>query len=145
MSAVSKETPTMTTLNKVASDVLELRYITRDIVRRHPDTLFVFGDNMQRAGYGGQAKQMRGEPNAVGIPTKWRPSNTDDAFFVDTDMFAVQEAIDNAFARLINHKGPIVWPANGIGTGLANLKNRAPSIWQYIESCRKALYAGRSS
>lgn len=117
----------------------ERHYITREMLRKQPDTLFVFGDNMQRAGLGGQAREMRGEPNAVGIPTKWRPSNANDAFFTDLDMPAVQDAIDDAFARLEAHQGPIVWPAAGIGTGLAHLKSRAPTIAQYIEGRRAAL------
>ncbi|KKL05458.1 hypothetical protein LCGC14_2605850, partial [marine sediment metagenome] len=49
-------------------------HITRQMLRDEPDTLFVFGDNMQRRGLGGQAFAMRGEPNAVGIPTKIFPS-----------------------------------------------------------------------
>ena len=55
--------------------------ITRADLRANPDTLYVFGDNMRRRGMGGQAAEMRGEPNAVGIPTKWRPSRTEWDFF----------------------------------------------------------------
>jgi len=46
------------------------KHITRQMLRAEPGTLWVFGDNLQRKGLGGQAKEMRGEPNAIGIPTK---------------------------------------------------------------------------
>ncbi len=54
-----------------------VKYITRTIVQENPDILYVFGDNMTGTGYGGQAAQMRGEVNAVGVPTKWRPDNNE--------------------------------------------------------------------
>jgi hypothetical protein len=44
----------------------------------------VFGDNGRRIGFGGQAKEMRGEPNAIGVATNWEPSNRPNAFFSDT-------------------------------------------------------------
>jgi hypothetical protein len=50
--------------------VIRLKHITREMVRADPSTVFVFGDNMARNGLAGQAKEMRGEPNAIGVPTK---------------------------------------------------------------------------
>ncbi len=50
---------------------LEIReLIRREDVRAEPDKIFLFGDNLKESGYGGQAKEMRGEANARGIPTK---------------------------------------------------------------------------
>lgn len=118
------------------------RYITRGMLREERDTLFVFGDNMGRSGLGGQAREMRGEPNAVGIPTKWQPTNHVSAFFKDTDMPMISGLIDAAFGRLFMQLatgGDVVWPSDGIGTGLAELPTRAPVIWDYIETGRKAL------
>lgn len=112
------------------------------MVRAEPGTLFVFGDNMHHAGLGGQAKEMRGERNTVGIPTKWRPSTKEGSFFADDDLDRVRAEIDEAFGRLIMHiatGGGVVWPIDGIGTGLAELPKRAPLIWEYIETGRKAL------
>jgi hypothetical protein len=120
----------------------EAHWVTRDMLRSSPETLFVFGDNMKQRGLGGQAREMRGEPNAVGIPTKWRPSNDCDAFFIDTDLPAVQGVIDQAFDRITAHLesgGEVVWPSAGIGTGLADLSARAPRIFEYIEARRAAL------
>jgi hypothetical protein len=62
------------------------KFITREYVRESfGTTIFLFGDNMQRTGLGGQAKEMRNEPNAFGVPTKWKPTMQDDAFFTDDD------------------------------------------------------------
>jgi len=118
------------------------KYITRGLIRVEPNALFVFGDNIKGAGFGGQAAQMRGEPNAVGIPTKWFPSGNESAYFKDSDFHAVVGNIDKAFGRLFMHAiggGDIVWPMDGIGTGLAELPQRAPKIWNYIEAGRLGL------
>ncbi len=121
----------------------ERKHITREMMRAEPDTLFVFGDNMKERGLGGQAAEMRGEPNAVGIPTKWSPSMYAKAFFSNGDLPAVEALIRARFQRLSNHLkfgGDVVWPADGIGTGLAELPKRAPAIWQLIESGRRDLF-----
>jgi len=108
------------------------KFITRAMLRAAPTTLFVFGDNMARAGNGGQAYEMRGEPNAVGIPTKWRPSMHEDAFFCDRDLPKVLDVVVPIWERLTHHLaagGEIIWPEDGIGTGRAQLKERAPMIY----------------
>ena len=110
--------------------------ITRNAVRENRDVLFVFGDNMKRKGMGGQAAEMRGEPNAVGIPTKRAPAMNADAFFTDADLPAVQPAIDEAFDRLeahIRRGGVVMWPLDGIGTGRAKLSQVAPAVANYIQ------------
>ena len=118
------------------------KFITRQMIRNEPDKLFVFGDNLQRKGLGGQAKEMRGEPNAVGIPTKRAPSMDEDAFLVDGDLGLWEHCSHNDRARLLVHHsngGIIVWPEDGIGTGLAQLPQRSPLIWEIIETLRKDL------
>lgn len=113
-------------------------YITRTMVQAEPETLFVFGDNLQRAGFGGQAKEMRGEPNAVGIPTKRAPRMDPDAFLSDDEetRFEFNLAAGLAFERLARHLeagGTVVLPADSIGTGLADLERRAPRIWASLQ------------
>ena len=114
-------------------------WITRDMVRAEHTSLFVFGDNMERRGMGGQAAEMRGEPNAVGIPTKHRPSMDVDAFFTDADLDTWLLEATPDFVRLFNHPGKIVWPTTSIGTGLARLEDRAPKIWVMIYAMRHVL------
>lgn len=111
------------------------KFITRDMLKAEPDTLFVFGDNLLGEGYGGQAREMRGEPNAVGIPTKKMPSNAPDAFFRDADFEAACDAALRPLHTLLVHiagGGTVVWPEDGIGTGLADLANKSPSVWRLI-------------
>lgn len=120
------------------------KLIIRQMLKDNPNTLFVFGDNMAREGLGGQAAEMRGEPNAVGIPTKWTPSMNRWAFFADKDLKEARVDINEAFVKLFSHAatgGEIVWPKYGIGTGLADLKNKAPLIWDLIEHLRSRLEA----
>lgn len=110
---------------------------TRQLVRLHPDTLFVFGDNMVGRGFAGQARACRGEPNAVGIPTKWYPAMDPRAFFTDDDLPKVKSTIDARFLRCVDHlrTGGIVACPPEIGTGLAQLPTRAPRIYTYITRC----------
>lgn len=118
-------------------------FITRAMCKACPDTLFVFGDNMVERGLGEQAKEMRGEPNAVGIPTKLLHGSHATDFFRDEDLERARVKINAAFIKLFVHAakgGDIVWPASGIGTGLAELEIRAPKIWSLIENLRLALW-----
>jgi hypothetical protein len=128
--------------------VIRMKQITRDLVRSMPDALFLFGDNMARRGMGGQAAAMRGEPNAVGVPTKWTPSSGNDAYFTDADgeNMAVRLAIVEPFqlARDYLRRGfDVVVPEDGLGTGLAKLSSKAPRIHAYIERHIEALTEGR--
>jgi len=110
-------------------------WYTRADALANPTTLYVFGDNIGRRGRGGQAAELRGLPNAVGIPTKWAPNMTSGAFFRDSDLAVVQSRIDKAFATLTRHVqqgGDVVWPEAGIGTGYAELPTRAPKIHAHI-------------
>ena len=56
------------------------------LLRENPNWLFVFGDNALRYGKGGQAV-IRDEPNAFGIVTKLKPSNTNDSYMTDKDSY----------------------------------------------------------
>lgn len=115
---------------------------TRDEIRANPACLYVFGDNMERRGFGGQAAEARGEPNAVGVPTKWRPAMTPDAFFTDADFDDATEEIKLAFDKMVDwlwEGGDVVWPADGVGTGRARLGQTAPTIAAFIDGARYSL------
>lgn len=110
--------------------VLYSPFISRQNLRDHRDQLFVFGDNLTRRGLGGQAKQMRGEPNAVGLVTKLSISS----FLRPGLLEEVELHSANEIQRLKSHHaqgGIIVWPQAGIGTGLAQLAQQAPNIAEY--------------
>ncbi|RCK34586.1 hypothetical protein TH24_20540 [Thalassospira xiamenensis] len=123
--------------------MIEFRdWITREMLRAEPDVLFVFGDNLARRGKGGQAAAMRGEPNAVGIPTKIRPSMDDNAFFSNEDFEKWKAASIEDWRKLFAHVragGKVVWPSAGIGTDRARLNEKAPEIAASIERNLQAL------
>ena len=114
-----------------------MRYITRDYVRANRDKLFLFGDNLERRGFGGQAAAMRGEPNAIGIPTKKSPRYKEDAFFSDAEFEHNKAAMDAAFGEIANATTEltrsIVIPSDGLGTGRAQLAKRAPRTFAYLQ------------
>jgi len=117
--------------------VERMKSITRRYVRANRDKLFLFGDNLERRGYGGQAAAMRGEPNAVGIPTKKKPSIGPVAFFTDAEFEQNKAAIDRAFATIAeavtDSSRAIVIPSDGLGTGRAELQKRAPKTFAYLQ------------
>ena len=119
--------------------VIRQKIIIRTEVRAHPERLYVFGDNMARRGYGGQAGEMRGESNAIGVPTKWRGERDDGAYFTNDDWLNgdVRTAICDAFAQIeeaLNEGRDVVIPSDGLGTGLAELPQRAPKLHAWIEN-----------
>ena len=106
--------------------------ITRSEIRANRDKIYLFGDNLMGVGYGGQAKEMRNEVNTIGIPTKKSPS----AFLSDTDFAQVASLIASKFGMIKGHlqnKRTIVIPSAGVGTGLADLPNKAPKIWSVVK------------
>lgn len=114
----------------------------REEVKKNRDKLFVFDENMTRKGFGGQAKACRGEPNTIGIPTRWFPDTSKSSFFTDNDIIGVGPELDKCFAMIEMHLssgGIVVWPEEGIGTGLADLEAKAPLISRYITNRWKAI------
>lgn len=116
--------------------------ITRAEVQANPTTLYLFGDNELRKGFGGQAKEMRGEPNTVGIRTKRYPANTARSFFSDDRLFQQCEMIRYDIYQAIKmyeytpYTTLVIPP---IGTGLADLPKRAPGTYEYLMIMLKAL------
>lgn len=112
--------------------------IYRMDLKNNPDILYIFGDNLNRVGHGGQAGSMRGEPNAFGIATKRSVShNYPNDYFFDTQN-DVTGIIDEEFRRLIkeiqtNRYKAMIVPLEGIGTGLSRLPEFAPELLKYIE------------
>ena len=114
------------------------KFITRQDLRNNPDKQYLFGDNLKKYGMGGQARHMRGEPNAFGIPTKKAPMEFLDSYFTDVELDLNKKAIDEAFAKLDFSKDIII-PEAGLGTGLAELDKRAPLTFMYLQRKIKEL------
>lgn len=122
--------------------LLYQKFIKREHLRANPQVLFVFGDNAQRRGKIGQAAEMHGEPNAIGVATKWEPASRPGSYFSDADFAAVttilREDLQPVYDALKVGR-IVVWPMDGIGTGYSQLPRRAPKIWALLEETRKML------
>ena len=116
---------------------------TPTLCRKYSRRIFVFGDNIDRVGTGGQAI-IRVCDNAFGIRTKKAPQNVPSAFFNDRDYIWFQKLIEHDITNLtqLNRTNPIVFSSNGYGTGLGNLPIAAPKCYQYL--CHRLnLFCGR--
>lgn len=113
-----------------------LDWFTRERLQSEPDALFVFGDNVQRVGFGGQAAACRGEPNTIGVATLfapgrfYTPQDPSALLAVTTDLGLVANAL--AFGRTVYA------PLDGLGTGLARLPQSAPELHRLIVAFFKA-------
>ncbi|WP_037500648.1 hypothetical protein [Sphingomonas jaspsi] len=115
-------------------------HYSADLCRGNPLHVFLFGDNLMRRGFGGQAI-IRCEPNAFGVPTKREPDNRLESFFEDgnaRDQQALVTAIlmVKAMARTMDVVVPVLPGTDepSLGCGLANLPNNAPNLYQLIVS-----------
>lgn len=109
--------------------------VNRTTIQFNKDTLYLFGDNLVRKGLGGQAKEMRGEPNTIGIRTKKYPSNLEGSFLEDIDLdynkILITQDIDLAIKKYQegNYKHLTIPP---MGTGLAKLDTNAPNTFHWL-------------
>lgn len=116
-------------------EVTSERY-TPELLRANPNKVYVFGDNLQRWGHGGQAI-IRDEYNSFGIPTKNKPSNDDNAFFEDEEYLEESEAlfqIDRSIDALFDmgKRYTIVFPSGGLGTGLSAMPTKCPKLFKLM-------------
>lgn len=112
-------------------------FIKRDDLKRNRTVKYLFGDNLVRKGFGGQAKEMRGEPNSIGVATKKLPSLDPNAFFTDLEyeenIRQIELDLQAAFEH-VESGGILIIPSDGLGTGLSKLKEMAPKTNQFLES-----------
>lgn len=109
-------------------------YWTVNDARSNKNSLFVYGDNDIKKGKKGQAI-IRDEPNAIGIPTKKYPSLYNHSFYTDTEIELNKKKIDNAIDLLLEKSANydyVVFPKDGLGTGLAKMDTKAPKTFAYL-------------
>ena len=109
--------------------IIYMKRYTRADLRANPNVWFVYGDNVAGVGFGGQAGEARGEPNGFGIMTKAAPS----VFFSDADRRSILPMLRFQFNLLdqrLKAGHPVVWPLDGIGTGLAEMADKCPLLWK---------------
>src|SRR3990167_1001 len=119
-----------------------MKKITRQYVKAHPECTFIFGDNDQRMGLGGQAGEMRGESNCIGVRTKKAPNNLQNSYYSDDEIEDNLEKINDDFAKieleLVAGK-TVVFPEDGIGVGLAEMPTRCLATYMKLCSFIKEL------
>ncbi len=101
---------------------------------KHPNYLFIFGDNDVHQGHKGQAI-IRDQPNAIGIPTKKYPSMKSYSFYSDDEFEINKCKMDRAIKKIkkqLNKYDALVLPRDGLGTGLARLDKKAPQTFKYL-------------
>ena len=112
--------------------IVTSNWYTPQFVASNQTYLFVFGDNLLRVGKGGQAV-VRDLPNTFGVATKATPSMDEKAFFDDSnDKHLEQLKTDLGMLKEIGKSGSyfaIVFPRSGLGTGLAQLREKAPNTY----------------
>lgn len=121
----------------------QYRVYRSDLRANRGKVFYLFGDNLLHVGYGGQAKEMRDEPNAIGVPTKKTPGMNPENFFTDSEFAANAEAIMGPIfeaAQRIEQGYVVVVPQDGLGTGLSQLPEKAPKTNVFLLDCLAALY-----
>ena len=113
-------------------------YWTRKEVESQTDKVFLFGDNTDdrvNTHYIPTRTQaiIRGLPNAIGIDTKKNRGTSESSYFTDADFDIFKAQVDEAIQRAIDSGKTIVIPADGIGTGKAELEKRAPKLFAYLQ------------
>lgn len=103
-----------------------------DLCNKNPEKIYVFGDNLIGKGKGGQAI-IRDCPNAFGIPTKRLPSNEENAFFSDKEeeITITVNKLRELYKLALRGK-EIVFPVDGLGTGLAQMPERSPKAYEEL-------------
>lgn len=112
--------------------IIYQKVIYREDLKKNPNVYYIFGDNEIRVGLGGQATSMRGEPNAIGVATLKAPG----VFWSDSDNKRQCLIIDKDLDRVemvLRAQKTVIIPMDGLGTGLAQLQQRAPLTFRYLQ------------
>lgn len=126
------------TTAKVKNTEIFKGFWKRSDVESQQDKVFLFGDNTDdrlNTKYVPSSTQavIRGLPNAIGIDTKKNRGTADSSYFTDADFDTFKLQVDNAIQSAKNSGKTIVVPEDGIGTGKAMLKEKAPKLFDYLQ------------
>jgi len=93
--------------------------ITQEFLDNNPNAYFVFGDNLERFGYGGAAK-LRDHPHAIGFITKKFPDNKDASFYRPEEYSSVFFEELSKLVTIIKKRPEKKFYISQLGGGLAN-------------------------
>lgn len=101
--------------------------ITQEFLDYNSNCYFVFGDNLERTGYGGAAK-LRDHPHSIGFITKKFPSNEDSSFYKPEEYSPVFFEELQKLKKIIQKRPDKTFYISQLGGGLANKYY----IWQKL-------------
>ncbi len=93
--------------------------ITKYFLDSNPNAYFIFGDNLERRGYGGAA-QLRDHPHAFGFITKKFPDNRDTSFYHKEEYQEVFFEELYKLAKIVEKRPEKTFYISQLGGGLAN-------------------------
>ena len=119
--------------SKMISIVVQEEWYSIEQCKNNPRSLYIFGDNLLRVGEAGQAS-IRSCNNAIGIATKKKPSMEKSAFFSDKEYDKLEPFLKKEMDKIINilfsnDLDTLVFPKDGLGTGLSKLPQMAPKVF----------------
>lgn len=111
--------------------IITKKWYTPELAKANRGVVFVFGDNAERVGHGGQAI-IRDASNAHGIATKLDPAHYfNDSSKDDFDVMRTDLAILTEYLYLGN---TVVLPEGGLGTGLSDMPKQCPHLFNLLEA-----------
>jgi hypothetical protein len=93
--------------------------ITKYFLDRNSNVYFIFGDNLERKGYGGAAK-LRDHPHSFGFITKKFPDNRDTSFYHVEEYKEVFFEELYRLAKIVEKRPEKTFYISQLGGGLAN-------------------------
>lgn len=101
--------------------------VTKEFLEQNPNSIFVFGDNTHRVGYGGAAA-LRDHSQTYGFITKKNPENMDESFF-RPDNYRIDFRVQAIELQLVIEKNSDkIYYISQLGGGLANRYR----IWEKV-------------
>ena len=113
--------------------IIEKEYFSPKICRENPQNLYIFGENQAQQGTkirgAGQAI-IRGQNNAFGFCTKKSLYE----YWTDEEKAENVDQIERDIKALLHFSKDftLVFPYNGLGTGLSKLHQKAPKTFLYL-------------
>lgn len=116
--------------------ILVSRKFSVEQCRVNFDTLFIYGDNLERVGMGGQAI-IREQKNSLGFVTKKAPGAGKDDYFTDEEFAENCKIIEEEIVKIKKYADEydykaIAFPFMGLGTGLSEMPLRCPQTFFYL-------------
>lgn len=102
--------------------------ITKEYLRSHPDSIFVYGDNLLHRGKRGAAS-LRDEPNSYGFMTKKYPDYNYCSYYNQCDYLPILREEMLELEKKIKDFPDRTFLISKLGSGLANKYN----IWDIIK------------